>query len=111
IREQQHRPDDEDDRVDLEVLGEGEEAGGKLVRCYRRHDDVAKVKRREEGGGGETEVDEVDDPRDESRFLLQHSIVTAATNLFCGARTTIRAIGAKRLVRQIEEQPLIVVGD
>src|SRR5206468_11695121 len=50
-------------------------------------------------------------PRDESRFLLQHSIVTVATALFCGARTTIRSRGEKRLVRQLRKQPLIGVGD
>ena len=81
IREEEHRPDDQDDRVDLEVLVERKEAGGEALRRRERHDDVTDVEGREKRGGSQAEVDQVDDPRDESRFLLQHSIVTVAASM------------------------------
>ena len=73
IREEQRRPDDQDQRVDLQILLQRKESGRKTLRSRERKDDVADEERGEESGRRQCEVGEVNDPRDQSRFLLQHS--------------------------------------
>ena len=73
IREEQRRPDDQNQRVDLQILLQRKESGRKTLRSRERKDDVADEERGEESGRRQCEVGEVNDPRDQSRFLLQHS--------------------------------------
>ncbi len=72
VTEQQHRPDDQHHRIDLEIVLEGKEAGGETIRREDRQQQIANPKCREEGYRGQTEVDQVHDPRDHSPLLLKH---------------------------------------
>src|SRR5207253_2133186 len=80
VGEEEHRPDDQDDRVDLQILLQRVETGREALRGKQREDEVAEIKRGKKGERGKREVDEVDDPRDERCLLSQHSIAFKRAN-------------------------------
>src|SRR5262249_48696226 len=85
IAEQQHRPDDQNERVDLQVIAERKEAGGKTVGRKDRQNDVAKKKRREKRDRRQRKIGEIDDPRYQTPFLLKHrSFECTSKRCLCG---------------------------
>ncbi len=110
IGEQQDRPDDQDQRVDLEVVLKREEAGREMPGSDGGQDYVTDEKGREKGHRRKNEVGEVDDPRNQSRLLFQHQY--SSRRIYCNSRRSgIRSGPVKRLRRQIFKQALVRVSD
>jgi len=74
VGEEQDRPDDEDDRVDLQVLLQRKEAGREMGGIEGREQEIADEEGRKKRDRRQDEVDAPDDPRNQSCLLLQHPV-------------------------------------
>src|SRR5712671_906090 len=72
VREEKNRPEDQDDRIDLDVVAKGEKAGWKVLRSHARQHDVTDEERCKKSSRREGQVGDIDDPRDHARFLFEH---------------------------------------
>jgi hypothetical protein len=72
VAEEEDRPDDEDQRVDLQVVREGKEAGREMRGIDDRQEEITDEEGGEKRHGGQDQIDPEHDLRYETRLLLEH---------------------------------------